>query len=556
MNRHLVYEEVLKRASSFYREYMFDDKLIKTLVRAYIDAFEMMSNYTTTLFNNEWANSCETLRVFPYISFDASDSVYTLTRIARVPRINFLLGVPETYQEQEIIEYWRYTASLEKKVSILNMMGIYTELVSGDFDTYNKAGEVNNRYKGIVVDTELYHEGERKMYKKDYVIKDNKLFILNLDEFNLDNPKIVMRNTTIDYDMCWRRTGSYIGVKYSEIVGRVEYNNLNKMFLRIAATGPYNSSIKEALLNMFPRTDIGVYDAWSIDNPKKYFWESSTQTPDTNPRTFEEIIANDTPELRMMHGDPLSPFDFVITLPQGFMLPSIEDDKSKIDLFRRYLDVIKPAYAYYYINWMEFIEEYIETQELVLTDAHSLDDEIHEDINIKDDPYDIAKEFDNNKVGIDYPDKYDYGNGFFMDYDYATWDMGDYWGRGPDHDIPASAEHPYLVDNFAFKLNKFPEAPVGTKAKYVSTSGVPYVEIRFQNSGIGATYYELFRNNTLISRIDINNYDSRDKIIEYRDTRFTNIKTDTYTLRTVFEKDSNYHELDVKSHDIVVRVES
>ena len=183
LDKNLLYKESMKNLSSFYRDYMVDDKLLKTLTVAYMHSLDMLTNYTNDIFNNLFVKTAETTRQFPYISFDASDSIYTLTRIARTPRITFYLGIPSTYTEAEIIDYWKYTAPAEVKISILDMMGIYTELVSGDYLRAMMEGESEERYKGKIINADVYHRNIQRINNVDYAIKDNKFYILNMHEF-------------------------------------------------------------------------------------------------------------------------------------------------------------------------------------------------------------------------------------------------------------------------------------------------------------------------------------------------------------------------------------
>lgn len=552
LDKNLLYKESMKNLSSFYRDYMVDDKLLKTLTVAYMHSLDMLTNYTNDIFNNLFVKTAETTRQFPYISFDASDSIYTLTRIARTPRITFYLGIPSTYTEAEIIDYWKYTAPAEVKISILDMMGIYTELVSGDYLRAMMEGESEERYKGKIINADVYHRNIQRINNVDYAIKDNKFYILNMHEFEVDNPYIIMKNITLDYNMSWLRTGSYLNIKYSDVVGKMEYNNLNKLFLQMASHGPILKDMKAALKEMFPDEDIQMVDYFSRNNDKAYYWDTSL-SPDeveehletvrammkreliaraiTNKFNAGELFAGqglDNPEDNIEdNGKGLSVHDFVLCLPRTFAHPDVNGEDSKIDMFSKYLNVIKPADSYYFITWTEDTKDTVipdDEQELI---ADSLDD-ITDTLKYEEDKVLSNTETNiDNIASVDYATILDYSNGIYADDSVVCWDL--------DYTDPIEAESK-LVEHVSLMLNTFPEAPVGLSAVY----GNGQVTISFQNTGVGATYYEILRNDTVIGKINITSND-RNLRLSFTDKRFNNIKTDKYQIRTVYlgEKDAD-----------------
>ena len=50
LDKNLLYKESMKNLSSFYRDYMVDDKLLKTLTVAYMHSLDMLTNYTNDIF--------------------------------------------------------------------------------------------------------------------------------------------------------------------------------------------------------------------------------------------------------------------------------------------------------------------------------------------------------------------------------------------------------------------------------------------------------------------------------------------------------------------------
>lgn len=564
IDKELLYKETMKGLSSFYKDYMVDDKLLKTLTMAYMNSLDMLTNYTNDIFSNLFANTAESTRQFPYISFDASDSMYTLTRIARTPRINFYLGVPKTYTESEIIDYWRFTASPEVKTSILDMMGIYTEFVSGDYIRALVEGESEERYKGKVLDADVYHKSTRKRNNVDYVIKDNKFYILNLHEFDQENPYVTLKNITLDYNMSWLRTGSYLKIKYSDVVGKMEYNNLNKTFLRMASHGPILKDMKASIKEMFPDEDIQMVDYFTRDNPKSHYWDTALSPDDieqqmetfkamqkqliaraiTNKFNAGELFAgqglDDPNDNITFEGKGLSVHDFAICLPRAFAQPSVVGDDSKIDMFRRYLNVIKPADSYYYISWIEDTKDTIvpeDAQELI---ADSLDD-VLDTISPQE-----LKDFKNIEYTHDtaattgYATMLDYSSGIHADDSVIYWDL--------EYEEIEDAES-QLLEHVSLMYNTFPEAPIGLSANYANGE----VVVSFQNTGAGATYYEVLRNDTVIKKIKISS-DDRNLRLSVRDKKFNNIKTDVYQIRTVFIDEGDEDERAEYSHFSVVSV--
>ena len=52
LDKELLYKESMKKMSSFYKDYMVDDKLLKTLTIAYMNSVDMLKNYTNDIYNN------------------------------------------------------------------------------------------------------------------------------------------------------------------------------------------------------------------------------------------------------------------------------------------------------------------------------------------------------------------------------------------------------------------------------------------------------------------------------------------------------------------------
>ena len=565
LNKEIAYNDVMKNISSFYKDYMVDDKLLKTITIAYMNGVDMLINYTNSIFNNLFVKTAETTRQFPYISFDASDSIYTLTRIARTPRINFYLGVPSTYTESEIMDYWKYSASPEVKTSILDMMGIYTELVTGDYVRALLEGESEDRYKGEILNADVYHKNTAKINNVDYVIKNNKFYILNLNEFDVENPYITMKNITLDYNMSWLRTGSYLGVKYSDVVGRVEYNNLNKLFIEIASRGPILNDMKESIKAMFPGENIQMLDYFSRENEKSHYWDTASTAEEkeeyinflkavrtqqiaraiTNTFNVGELAVGqglDDPNDNIVdEGKGLSVHDFVLCMPRTIAYPSINGEDSKIDMFRKYLDIIKPADSYYFISWIEDTLDTLKPRDYQELVADSLDD-ISDTLEYSESESFVDIDEVNTKVSnFDYATRLDYSSGIFCDDSVIYCDMDNY-----EIDIK---EEPHVIEHVAIFLNTFPEAPIGLSANYANGA----VNVSFQNTGAGASYYEVYRNNTLISKITIDSSD-RSKRLAVKDKKFSNIKTDEYKIRTVYlDKGKDIEEAEY-SHFSVVSV--
>lgn len=544
LNKEVLYAETMKNLSSFYKDYMVDDKLLKTLTVAYMNSVDMLINYTNDIFNNLFVKTAESTRQFPYISFDASDSLYTLTRIARTPRINFYLGVPSTYTEKEIIEYWKYTASPEVKISILNMMGIYTELVSGDYLTALIEGESDKRYKGKIISADLYYKNSKKINNIDYAIKDNKLFILSVHEFEQDNAYVTLKNITMDYNMSWLRTGSYLKIKYSDVIGKMEYNNLNKLFLQMASYGPILKEMKASIQEMFPGEDIQMVDYFSKNNPKSHYWDTAL-SPEEAEEQLETMkamrsqliaraIANNfnVGELFVGQGldDPnegideegkgLSVHDFVLCMPLSFARPNLTGEDSKIEMFSRYLNVIKPADSYYFMSWMENASDSFtpkDEQEIIVDSLNDITDTI--EYKEKEEFINIENASD-NVTSTAYATMLDYSNGIHVDDSVICWDL-DY----EEIDIGEGK----LIEHVSIMLNTFPEAPIGLSANYANGE----ISVSFQNTGAGASYYEIYRNDTLINKINIESSD-RNKRLSIKDKRFNDVRTDKYKIRTVF----------------------
>lgn len=538
----LEYREFFKNMSSFYSEYMIDRGLLETIVTSTMHSVDMLVGYTKAITANLHLQTAETTRQFPYIGFDISQSMYTLTRIVRTPDIHFLLGIPSGMTEPELIEYWRYTAPTSVKIKILDMMGIYTELVSGDYSRRITDGNSPDIYQADVVDADVFYEKVKKVPNQHYAIKDNKFYILDMYEFNTDNPNIVFKNITLDYDMCWKRTGSYVGVRYSDVVSRVEYNNLNKTFARMASYGPVLKDMKASISQMFNEEVIGMYDAFSRNNEKFYFWEAAATPP--MPDGSEEI-QNPTEDM-VRKGKPLSVFDFVVTMPKDYAHPGIEEKDTKVEMFRRYLNVVKPVYAYYYISWMEFIGQDGTGRETI----HPVDEtyQIVDSASDTTDSFECQESFyppcieeTKNTMSSDWADVPDYSSGMFFDDSLLIAD--------DDYHMIEITEEPKFIEHVSLCLNKFPEAPVGVVANF--DKGV--VSVSFQNSGIGATYYEVYRNNTKIARVPITSED-RELRLSVSDRNFSNIKTDTYKVRTVYLKEGYEEGLEEYSHFCIVSV--
>lgn len=642
------FEELYSTLPSFYGDYVIDNELLKTIVVAYMHAMDMLINWTNDTFRNVTLNTAETTRVLPYLGFDAGEAMYTFTRIAGMPKVTFLLGIPNSYSQEEIIEYWKYTALPSQKIAILNQMGLYVELVTGDYINLAMEGETEKRYKANILSegTELYHHGHKMVEGIDYIIKNNRLYFLDMLKFDLENPDIVLRNITLDYNMAWRRTGCYLGVKYepySEIIEKVEYNTLNKLFVKIASKGPVLSDINNALQEMFENEGVKMYDAFSRQNDKDYYWKAAAPTPPpisddgksvsisgdtifqfengvlsdddtavlianpvgiqnpsyqwmyakdgiykeypgetndtfalpvnspsfgdsesvddlnaveiqlictdgiTGQKYYAYTVVNKVDKLKYvaeasyLKGRPLSQFDFVVALPRGYATPGIADKESKVDMFANYIKVIKPAYTYFFLSWVEIIggdgsdggEDVVPkdyTSETVYSDNDTIDEiKIEEEIITDKRILDLKVEMPSVTTNV---------------LDYAPFISVDtFEGRKVDEDSfigktieshnyfnEAEEDNDFLFEGVSLFLNTFPESPTGLAANFVD--GV--VKLGFNNSGVGATCYEIYRNNKIIYKYGIDSSNREDRII-IQDTKFENIKTDIYKVRTYYK---------------------
>lgn len=644
------YKEITSTLSSFYSDYVIDDSLMKTMLVSYMHAVDMLINWTNDTFRNITLNTAETTRTLPYLGFDAGEAMYTFTRISSMPRINFILGVPNSYTQEEIIEYWKYSALPSQKVAILDQMGLYVELITGDYISLAMEGETNKRYKANVISegTELYYQGHKMLEGFDYVIKNNRLYFLDMLKFDIENPDVVLRNITFDYDMAWRRTGCYLGIKYepySDVIEKVEYNSLNKLFVKIASKGPIVSDINNALQEMFASEGVSMYDAFSRNNDKDYFWKAAAPSPapitedgksvsisgDTifqfeNGKLIDDDTAvltanvvginnpiyqwcyasegiykpyagetNDTfalpvdspsfgdttsiddvnaveiqlvctdsqtgkqyyaytvvnkvdklkyaAEAAYLKGRPLSQFDFVVALPRGYATPGLADKESKVDMLANYIKIIKPTYSYFFLSWVEIIggDNSDGTEDVVPKDftseiAHT-DDSIVDVVDISD-----TVKFGNDKdkdelipavttnildcvPGI-HSDTYKSLISDEQPFIGATKNSYNYYQEGDE----VFKKDDFVFENVSVFLNDFPEAPTGLAASYNNGS----VKIGFNNSGAGATSYEVYRNDVLILNYKINSINRNERII-IEDKNFRNIKTDKYKVRTFYE---------------------
>ena len=641
------FEELSSALPSFYSDYVIDKTLLKSIVVTYMHAMDMLINWTNDTFRNVTLNTAETTRVLPYLGFDAGEAMYTFTRIAGMPKVTFLLGIPNSYSQEEIIEYWKYSALPAQKIAILNQMGLYVELITGDYINLAMEGETEKRYKAKVVSegTELYHHGHKMTEGIDYVIKDNKLYFLDMLKFDLENPDIVLRNITLDYDMAWRRTGCYLGIKYepySEVIEKVEYNTLNKLFVKIASKGPVLTDMNAALQEMFESEGVKMYDAFSRQNDKDYFWKASAPTPApitddgksvsiTGDTIFQfengtlvdddtaVLIANpigiqnpsyqwmyaadgvykeypgetndtfalpvDSPsfgdsesvddinsveiqlicidgvtgekyyaytvvnkvdklkyvaEASYLKGRPLSQFDFVVALPRGYATPGIADKESKVDMLANYIKVIKPAYSYFFLSWVEVIGDGSDEGETVLPEDFTNETVYSDNDTIDEIEIEASITLDKRVMNIDInvptvkTNVLDYIPAISVDtfeklkvdeepYIRASKNSHNYFNQ-------LEADNDFLFEGVSLFLNTFPEYPTGLSANFID--GV--VKIGFNNSGVGATRYEIYRNDELIYNYKINSSDREERII-IEDTKFKNIKTDIYKARTYYE---------------------
>lgn len=651
------YQELCSKLSSFYSDYMIDKDLMKTMVVSYMHAIDMLINWTNDTFRNVTLNTAETTRTLPYLGFDAGEAMYTFTRIGSMPKVTFLLGIPNSYTEEEIIEYWKYSALPSQKIAILDQMGLYVELITGDYINLAMEGETAKRYKANVISegTELYHQGHKMMEGFDYVIKNNKLYFLDMLKFDLENPEVVLRNITLDYDMAWRRTGCYLGIKYepySEVIEKVEYNTLNKLFVKIASKGPIVTDINNALQEMFASEGVAMYDAFSRNNAKDYFWKAAAPTP--APITddgksvsisgdtifqFEngELVDNDTAvlianpvgiqnptyqwnyvsegvykpyvgetsdtfslpvdspsfgdttsvddanaveiqlvctdgvtgkqyyaytvvnkidklkyvaEAAYLKGRPLSQFDFVVALPRGYASPGLADKESKVDMLANYIKIIKPTYSYFFLSWVEIIGgensdggEDIVPKDFTTEIAHS-DSDICDEIEIYDPVKTNGSRDRDEVIPAVTTNILDCTAGLFSDtYKDLKTDEDAFIGATKNSfnyykDDTSFDKNQFIYENIGVFLNTFPEAPTGLSASYSDGS----VKIGFNNSGVGATSYELYRNDELVLNYKINSQNREQRIV-VEDFNFVNVKTDKYKIRTFFEGEKEGEEM-------------
>lgn len=641
-NKEKAFEEIKNNLPVFYKDYFIDEGLYQTASVSMMHAIDMLNTYIIDTFANNNIKTAETYRNIPYISFDASDGFYSYSRIADVPQIHLLLGVSSSYTSSEIIEFWKYTAPPSLKINILDELNIYVELETGDLEHTNSLQEEKERYKGEIISADLYQNKRKKVINSDYAIKNNKLYFLDMSKFDTSSPEVILRNIQIDYNMCWKRTGKYIGIPYSDSVGisKIEYNALNKLFLEIASKGPIINPMNKTLSAMFGKdkaNSIGVFDAFMRNNPKEYFWSASVPFPeigedgrsvqiigdtifeyendiliDSNTAELQAVphnIANCTykwqyalngvwndftsgqvgdrfvlpedsiafvgreasirvectdtdtqkkyygytvvnkvdkmkyqPESIVLKGKPLSVFDFVVCFPRGFATPGIGDKDTRMDMYARYLNVIKPAYTNFFLSWMEFIDsesnggaEAIRPIDDVTENVLNTASELSEDIDVEENiqtPLKDDGESRHTRVTVDVPDMFDYSPGMFTDSD-LRWDQ-------PFHIIDESdLDNSHFLDKISLSYNVFPEAPVGLQAKYKLVGKKYAVVVSFFNSGAAnekfprCSYYEIYRNSTLIKKINVSS-DNRDDLITVIDENFTNIKTSIYKVKTVY----------------------
>ena len=292
--------------SSFYKDYSPNGEYFQTIFTIYDKVTKMVSDYMAQVDSNKIISTVETYRTVPFQKASVDEATYDLTSIMTDPVIVSKFNLT-TMVVQDRISFFN-TANLRTKKDILTTAQKFLLLSASRNSALDKVNP-------MVVDFELYDENDERLIRNvDFVLDSNMIFLFG----NCATPSVgktfVLKNISVDLNSPEKYIGSNVKLPYNDILTKPEYREVCQMLLYGALGGPTIKNIRDAMRVISGLSEIDVYDKYTKDLDKQRYWTTNT--------------------------NPLSEFDFVVTLPGDKL-----SDSSKLTLFINYLKTIKPVYS-------------------------------------------------------------------------------------------------------------------------------------------------------------------------------------------------------------------
>lgn len=285
---------------SFYQSDLDNDKFINTLMHSYVEIHNLYKKEVQRVYNDLFLNKIEYFRELPLSVLSLNASLYNITDILS----DFYTTTGKSWLAAE--------ATISDKVTYLLAKGHYENLLYTALDGKKLKVYSMNICRDF---SELLPKYE---YFKDYVIYDNKLFVFNdlaKPTSNSLSKNVLAKNVIMESDKLSSKWGFMVGLEKPNFLSKFQYHNIIRGIIESFRDGAQVSNLKNVVKYIAgSKTEINVYDAYSLDLPDAY---------------------------RVMYNNnTLCEFDFIIEFPANFA-----PNATVSDFIINVVKMIKPAYA-------------------------------------------------------------------------------------------------------------------------------------------------------------------------------------------------------------------
>ena len=332
--------EIKANLSNFYRDYGYSEADIDFFIDLYEEMGQALLDYLKAVKRNQVIRTMETFRRYNFAAFEAHTACYKIETLLSNNASAALAGVSGDIYKR--VNDWNYFATDDNKIKMLNSVGKYIQL---------SAKRVFDKVEPPIISLELYDIQKTKLeLGADYLLKDNRIYLLgDAAKASANNASLIAVNIFVDYDSPASLVGSRVGVGYTSAISKPEYRDFIQMVAHAMIKGPTIKNLKDSFNTLAGWENSNIIDLASATGVRKEMW--------VNPVTAI-----------------LTPFDFLVTIPASATatvgldeLGNLVANDDRIDIFKLFMNAIKPVDTGYILALSELIVEILSVPDTLAT---------------------------------------------------------------------------------------------------------------------------------------------------------------------------------------------
>ena len=315
-----VVSNLMTLLPSVYRDFIYDDNFIKLLLDTYVDVAGFVGRYAQSIYDNTSINTAEYFRNLEFATLTLKDSLYDVNKVAIA------------FYQAGIGNWYASETPLKDKVGFLDSLGLYETL------SVQREWDVNSNY---VISLKIARDFNQYLgyydNLKDYVVKDNKLFLFNdlakLPQTPGGEKTVLLTDIFIDVNKIENRWGTLLGNLKPNFISPAKYAQTISGTINSLNEGLTIKLLREVIANI-TEPSVNFFDKYSTNLPVRYKYDDFINSEGT------------LGELR------LGEFDFIAELPAS-LFGTAEIRQYIIQV----LNLMKPAYTNFSIYGLTQYEE-------------------------------------------------------------------------------------------------------------------------------------------------------------------------------------------------------